>query len=57
MKIRQGDIFLQNGQVYVVEKTAGRVVYLKTISINDELVYDLAYFRTAVERYFSKLTI
>lgn len=57
MGIRQGDIFLQYGQVYVVEQTIGRVVYLMTIGRDEVVVHDLMYFRTSVERYFDKLTI
>lgn len=58
MNIKQGDIFLRNEQVYVVEQTAGRVVYMAVIGTNGVVIHDdLAYFRTTLERYFTKLTI
>jgi hypothetical protein len=59
MKIKKGDIFVRDsdGQVYIVEQVIGRVVYLTTICKDGAVVPGLTYFRTSVERYFTKLTI
>ena len=59
MEIKKGDIFLRyvDEQVYVVEKAAGRVVYLTVINHNESVIHGLAFFKSSLEKYFTKLTI
>lgn len=60
MKIRQGDIFLRSFKfgIYVVEQTAGRLVYLTKLAGSDgSVIQTRPYFESTVGLYFTKLTI
>lgn len=57
MKIRQGDVFLRDGHIYVVERTIGGRAYItRVVGSNGSYIQTLPYFNP--EKYFiNKLTI